>query len=66
MKRKDVVLLHSKKVEELYSLVRDLETEIVKLKKELLQKKFKNTSLIKIKSDDLARVKTELNHKIKK
>lgn len=64
MKRKDIISLHSKKEEELKTLVRDLKVEIIKLKKELIQKKLKNTSLIKIKSDDLARVKTELNQRV--
>lgn len=65
MKRKDIIALHSKSIEELKTLVKSTDAEIIKLKKELIQKKLKNTSLIKIKSDDLARFKTELNQKNK-
>lgn len=63
MKKKDVTLLHSKAKEELEKMAGEIEIEILKLKEELRNKKLKNTSLIKNKFDDLARVKTELNLK---
>jgi ribosomal protein L29 len=63
MKSNDIKLLHSKSVDELVKQAKELEVEISKLKKELIDKKLKNTSLIKTKSDDLARVKTLLNLK---
>ncbi len=63
MKKKEIVALHSKTQEELKVLERDIIGEIIKLKKELMEKKLKNTSLIHIKQDDLARVKGELAHR---
>lgn len=62
MKRKDIVALHSKTVEEIKSLEKEIVSEISKLKKQLIEKKLKNTSLIRVKQDDLARVKTVLSH----
>ncbi len=63
MKRNDANALHSKTKEELVIMSRDLEEEIAKLIKEKQEKKIKNTSLIRFKKDDLARVKTELRLK---
>lgn len=63
MKQNDVKLLHGKSVSELEKMVKDTEEEIFKLKKELKEKKLKNTSLIKNKLDDLARIQTELSLK---
>jgi ribosomal protein L29 len=62
MKRKDIVALHSKIGAELKSLEKEIALEISKLKKELIEKKLKNTSLIRLRQDDLARVKTVLSH----
>jgi hypothetical protein len=63
MKSNDIKALHAKAKDELVKMKTDLIVEISKLKKELIDKKLKNTSLIKIKSDDLARVLTLLNLK---
>lgn len=60
MKRKDIKLLHSKSVDELKVVEKELTAELIRLRKELEEKKLKNISLIKSKSDDLARVKTEI------
>jgi ribosomal protein L29 len=66
MKRKEILAMHAKTEEELKVQVHELENEIAKLKKELSEKKLKNTNLIRGKKDDLARVETELAHRIKK
>jgi ribosomal protein L29 len=63
MKSNDIKALHAKTKDELIKLRTDLEVEIYKLKKELIDKKLKNTSLIKNKSDDLARVLSVLSLK---
>lgn len=66
MKRKEIIAIHAKSDEELRTMMRELESEIVKLKKDMIEKKLKNTNLIRGRKDDLARVKTELAHRIKK
>lgn len=65
MKQNDIKELRSKTVEELKKMTEPLEVEIAKLKIELINKKLKNTSLIKNKLDDLARILTVLNLKQK-
>ncbi len=60
MKKKDIQALFEKTAEELKKIISEQEVEILKLKRDLLNKKLKNTSLLKTKSDDLARLKTVL------
>lgn len=66
MKRKEIIAIHVKTEEELKAQAHELENELARLKKELSEKKLKNTSLIREKKDDLARVKTALARRIKK
>lgn len=63
MKKKDINDLRVKSIDELEKLASDIREEISKLKTELKNKKLKNTSLIKNKFDDLARVLTWINLK---
>lgn len=63
MKKKDIQALFEKTAEELRKMIIEQEVEILKLKRDLLNKKLKNTSLLKTKSDDLARLKTVLTLK---
>lgn len=63
MKKNDIKLLIEKNLEELRKEMVSIQTEIVKLKRELWQKKLKNTSALKVKKDDLARVLTAIRIK---
>jgi len=63
MKKKDIQDLHTRTTEELIKTANEIKSELFDLSLELSMQKLKNTSLIKRKKDDLARIKTILRGK---
>lgn len=63
MKKKDIQTLHTKTKEELLSILKDAEAEIIALTKELRLGKSKNTNSVKMKKKDIARILTILGGK---
>jgi large subunit ribosomal protein L29 len=63
MKRRDIKALHEQTIDELRKSLRDAREELYTLRLDKVQFKLKNTSSLRVKRDDIARLQTVLKQK---